>query len=64
MVCDPNKVKPFAPKCAAMCAGPVSFATTYVLSLISVASSGIVKALSLGNSKPQIYELGGPKNYS
>ena len=51
VVCEPNNVKPFAPKCAAICAGPVSFATTNELSLINDASSEIVKALSLSNTE-------------
>ena len=38
VVCLPNKVKPFASKCAAIWAGPVSFAITKELSLINVAS--------------------------
>ena len=45
VVWEPNKAKPLAPKCAAMCAGPVSFATTKELSFISAASSEISKDL-------------------
>ena len=47
VVWDPNKVKPTAPKCAAICAGPVSFATTKELSLINDESCEIFKALLL-----------------
>ena len=34
VVCDPNKVRPFAFKCAAKWAGPVSFAITKLLPFI------------------------------
>ena len=45
MVWEPNKAKPLVSKCAAICAGPVSFATTKELSFINVASSEISKDL-------------------
>ena len=35
VVCDPNNVNPLTFKCAAICAGPVSFATTKELSFIN-----------------------------
>ena len=44
---DPNKAIPFDPKCAVICAGPVSFAITNELSLINVANWEISKALDI-----------------
>ena len=40
VVCFPNKVKPLAPTCAAMWAGPVSFAITKELSFIIANDTG------------------------
>ena len=45
MVCAPNKVIPLEFKWAAMCAGPVSLATTKELSLMSDASCEILRDL-------------------
>ena len=47
VVCFPNKVIPFAFKCAAMWAGPVSLAMTNELSLINDDNCKISKALLL-----------------
>ena len=52
VVCSPNKVIPIAFKCAAICAGPVSLATTKELSLIKEDSCDILRALPW--SKTQI----------
>ena len=50
MVCFPNKVIPLAPTCDAICAGPVSFATTKELSLMSEVSWEISSDLPLSNN--------------
>ena len=44
---DPNKAIPFDPKCAVICAGPVSFAITNELSLINDESWETSKAFTL-----------------
>ena len=50
VVCLPNKVNPFAPTCAAICAGPVSFAITKELSFINEVNCEISKAFSLSRT--------------
>ena len=47
VVCEPNKAKPFDPKCAVIWAGPVSLATTNELSLINPDNCEIFKALNI-----------------
>ena len=46
-ICLPNKVRPFVPTWAVICAGPVSFAITKELSFISDVNWEISKLLSL-----------------
>ena len=46
-ICLPNNAKPFAPTWAAICAGPVSLATTKELSFINEVNWEIFKLLSL-----------------
>ena len=46
----PNNVRPLTPTCAAICAGPVSLATTNELSLIKDVNWEISNALPLSNS--------------
>ena len=48
-MCLPNNVRPLAPTWAAMCAGPVSFATTNELSFIRAVSWEISSALPLSS---------------
>ena len=51
VVWDPNKAIPFDPKCAVICAGPVSFETTNELSLINAANWEISRALPLSKTQ-------------
>ena len=50
----------FSPALPLLGGGKTKFAPIYVGDV----AKAIVKALELNNSEPQIYELGGPKNYS
>ena len=54
------KIAQFSPALPLIGGGKTKFAPIYVVDV----SKAIVKALELNNSKPKIYELGGPKNYS
>ena len=52
VVCSPNKVIPFEFKCAAICAGPVSLATTNELLFINDANCEIL--IELFSSKTHV----------